>query len=156
MATVTKLSAEETRECGFTHKAIVRHTDLTGTAATSKVETLLSGLTAGTLVQAAAFRLVTPFDGGATTNLALDVGWNLAAGTDDPDGLLDNYEIHVDATEVLAGDGNGAAFATLRTGFAFQESGSIEALLTATGANLSALTTGEVWIYLSVVDLDNY
>lgn len=153
---VQALAAEETRQTGFTHVITVDHTDLTDTAATTKTLDLITGITAGKLVTGAAFRLQTPFDGGATSALALDVGWDLAAGTDDPDGLLDNYEIHADATEVLAGDGNGAAFATLRTGFAFQESGKITALFTATGGNLSALTTGTVHIFLSAFDLDDF
>jgi hypothetical protein len=50
---------------------------------------------------------VTAFDGGATSALALDVGHN-GATTDDADSILDNYEVHVDATEVMFGDGNGA------------------------------------------------
>ena len=108
--------------------------------------------TAGMLFDKAAYKLVTAFDGGATSALALDVGHN-GATTDDPDSLLDLYEIHVDATEVFYGDGNGAVFATLRTGYAALDAGNIEATFTATGANLTALTQGEVHIYLRVVDL---
>jgi hypothetical protein len=81
------------------------------------------------------------------------VGYDLAAGSDDPDAFLDNYEIHLDASEVLAGDGNGAVFATLRTGYAFQESAKITALFTATGGNLSVLTTGKVIVWLEVANI---
>jgi hypothetical protein len=148
---INKLSAEETRESGFTHKIEITHADLTAAAVTETL-TVLSGLTLGWLVRGAAFRLVEGFVGTDVTSLKLDVGWN-GATTDDPDGLLDNYEIATAGTEILAGDGNGAAFATLRTGFCPLEATSIEALFTATGANVSVLTAGEVHIYLAASDL---
>lgn len=145
------LSPEERAQSGFTHKAIITYEDLSGTAATTKTLTLAS-YSAGQLFHKAAYKLVTNFDGGATSALALDVGWN-GGTTDDPDGLLDNYEIHEDASEVKYGDGNGAAFATLRTGYAALDAGDLEALFTATGANLTALTQGEVHIYWAQTDL---
>lgn len=151
--TTSPLNSTEERSAGFNWLFKIPYTDLTGTAGLTKTVTLLSGLGVGHIVQNAAFYLRTAYDGGATTNLALDVGYDLAAGTDDPDAILDNYEIHVDATEILAGDANGVIFATLRTGYAFQESASITALFTAVGANLTALTQGEVWIFLRVADL---
>ena len=113
---------------------------------------MLAPYTAGTIVQQAAYRLVTAFDGGATSALALDVGHN-GATTDDPDSFLDNYEVHADATEITAGDGNGAVFATLRTGYAALDAGNYEATFTATGANLSTITSGEIHIFLKIVDL---
>jgi len=133
---------------GWTHVFVIPFTDLNTTAATTKTITLLS-LAVGDIVRNAAFCLTTPFDGGATSALSLDVGHN-GATVDDPDSLLDAYEIHLDATEILAGDANGAAFATLRTGFAPQEAADIEALFTATGGNLTLLTQGEIRIYLNV------
>jgi len=138
-------------QLGFTHRFEIPYTDLTGTASTS-VAISLATYAAGKGVTAAAYKLVTAFDGGATSALALDVGHN-GATTDDPDSILDNYEIHADATEVLYGDGNGAAFATLRTGYFPLDAGAYEATFTATGANLTVLTTGEVHIYLRIVDL---
>jgi hypothetical protein len=44
-------------------------------------------------------------------------------------------------------------FATLRTGYYPLDAGTYEALFTATGGNLSALTAGEVNIYLKLEDL---
>jgi len=148
---VTVLSNAQMAQMGFTHRFEIPYTDLTSTASTS-VAISLATYAAGKGVTAAAYKLVTPFDGGATSALALDVGHN-GATTDDPDSILDNYEIHVDATEVLYGDGNGAVFATLRTGYFPLDAGAYEATFTATGANLTALTTGEVHIYLNIVDL---
>jgi len=76
---VQTLAAEETRQTGFTHVISVYHTDLTDTAATTKTLNLITGLDAGHIVTGAAFRLQTPFDGGATNALVLDVGYDLAA-----------------------------------------------------------------------------
>jgi hypothetical protein len=149
---LTKLSAEETREYGFTHKVIITHPDLSATA-TTKTVNLLTGLVAGHLITGAAFRLVSGFVGTSVTNLTMQVGYDLAAGTDDPDGIIETVELATAGTEILAGDATGAIFATKRTGFAPQEACTITALFTATGANLSVLTAGEVHVYLSVVDL---
>lgn len=148
---VQNLMAQEARR--FTHRIEIDFSDLSA-AATTKTLDLVTGLGVGDIVLGAAYKLETPFDGGATSALALDVGYDLAAGTDDPDAILDNYQIHLDSTEVLAGDGNGAIFATLRTGYAFLESAKITALFTATGANLSELTAGKVIIWLEIASLD--
>jgi hypothetical protein len=82
----------------------------------------------------------------------MQVGYDLAAGTDDPDAFIKATEL-LAAGRILAGDGNGDVFATLRTGYAFQEAGDLEVLLTATGGNLSAMTAGEVRIYLQISKL---
>ena len=149
---ISKLSAEETRESGFTHKAAITYADFASVAATTKVHVVLSGLVAGFLVRNAAFLLVSGFVGASVTNLTLQLGWN-GTTSDDDNGLIEAVELATAGTEILAGDATGAAFATKRTGFAPQESAAIEALFTATGANLSVLTAGEVHIYLAVSDL---
>jgi hypothetical protein len=145
------LSNAQQAQMGFTHRFEVPFTDLNTTAGTS-LAVVLAPYVAGRGVTGAAFKLVTPFDGGATSALAMDVGHN-GATTDDPDSLLDNYEVHADATEILYGDGNGAVFATLRTGYFPQDAGNYEATFTATGGILTLLTQGEVHIYLNIVDL---
>lgn len=150
---VTKLSAEETRESGFTHKAVISHEDCDA-AATTQTFTLINDLTVGNIVRGAAFRLVEGFVGASVTNLTVHVGWN-GATADDADGILEAVELATAGTEILAGDANGAAFATKRTGFAPQETTDIEAVITATGANVSALTAGEVHIYLQIADLSS-
>lgn len=146
------LTEQERAATGFTHKYIIPYTDFTSIASTGG-NVVLESVTAGHMVTGGAFKLVTAFAGTSVTNVALDVGYDLAAGTDDPDAFIDNYEIAGAATEILYGDANGAAFATLRTGYCFLESADIECALTATGANLSALTAGEVHVYLGIVDL---
>ena len=147
-----QLSLNEQARTGFTHKFTIDYNDLVAAGAAATLAIQLAPYAAGTALLAAAYRLETAFDGGATSALALDVGHN-GASTDDPDSALDNYEIHVDATEVLFGDGNGAIFATLRTGYCPLDAGYFEALFTATGGNLNALTTGKIHIFLKIVDL---
>lgn len=136
---------------GFSHVFKITHADLSGTAATTKAQALVT-LPVGSLVRNAAFYLKTGFVGASVTNLTLELGWN-GATVDDPNGLIEAAELATAGTEILAGDATGVAFATKRTGFAPQESAGIEALFTATGANLTALTAGEVWVALDVVDL---
>jgi hypothetical protein len=146
-----RLTTEEAAASGFTHKAIVTYTELASTASTS-LAIALSAYTARTMFNAAAFKLVTAFDGTTTTSLTLKLGWN-GATTDDDDGLITAVELHNDATEILGGDGNGAAFATLRTGYVALDAGNLEVTFTATAANLTDLTSGEVHIYWRQVDL---
>lgn len=148
---VFALSNAQQAQLGFTHRFEVSYTDLSSTASTA-VAVALAAYVAGRGVTGAAFKLVTPFDGGATSALAMKVGHN-GASTDDDDSLIASVEVHLDATEVLYGDGTGAAFAAARTGYFPLDAGSYEATFTATGANLTALTTGEVHIYLNIVDL---
>ena len=152
MATYLQLNAADQARFGFTHKAVITFADLVALGAVASGTVALATYTAGLGCTKAAFRLVTAFTGGATSALALDVGHN-GATTDDPDSILDNYEVHSTGTEIFFGDGNGAVFATLRTGYYPLDAGSYEALFTATGANLNALTAGEVNIYLKLEDL---
>lgn len=142
---------EQAAASGFSHVCTIEYTDLNTTAGTTKTIELLTGMTVGVLVDKAAFYLETGFVGASITNLLVEVGWDSAA--DDADGLLAGYEAATAGTEILAGDGDGAAFATLRTGYAFVAAGEIEVLFTATGANLTALTAGKCHIFLHVTDL---
>ena len=135
---------------GFTHHFMIEYSDLTA-AATTQTVALLENLPIGTLVDKAAMYLETGFVGPSITNLLVEVGHDSAA--DDPDSLLAGYEIATAGTEILAGDGDGAAFAAARTGYAFVAAGSLTALFTATGANLSVLTSGKVHLFLAVRNL---
>ena len=144
------------RAGGWTHYWKITNADCTAGATTQTLQLLGSaqnGMAVGDIVRAAAFYLATPFAGTGLTNLTLQVGYDLAAGTDDPDAFIKATELLAAGSRVLAGDGNGDVFATLRTGFAFQEGGDLEALLTSTGGNLSAMTAGEVRVYLQISKL---
>lgn len=149
------LGEQEKADCGFTHKFVIPYTDMTSTAGTTLTIDLMS-VTAGTVVKNVAHKVVTNFDGGATSALTLDLGYDLAAGTDDPNGFIEAVSVHADGTPVAYGLANGAAFATKLTGYAFLEAATIDALFTATGANLTALTQGEVHVYVELADLTKY
>ena len=149
-----QLSSEE-RDGGFTHKFKIDYTDLVALGAVTSGAIALAAYVAGQACVKAAYKLVTAFDGGATSTMVLDVGHN-GATTDDPDSLLDNYVVHADGTEVAFGLGNGAAFATLNTGYVPLDAGSYEATFTSTDGNLDALTTGEIIILLGLVDLNKF
>ncbi len=145
---------QEKNDTGFTHKYVIPYTDMTSTAGTGLTVTL-DTYTAGTQFKDAAHKVVTAFDGGATSELTLKVGYD-GATTDNDDGLIEAVSIHVDATEVLYGGANGADFATKLNGYTALDAGILTATFTATGANLTALTTGEVHIYVKRVDLTKY
>jgi hypothetical protein len=148
---ITQLdSLEVARSAGFTHKIVITYADLASTAGTGLAIPLIA-YSAKAYFFNAAFRLVTAFDGTTTTNLAMILGWN-GATTDDDNGLIATVELHNDATEITGGDGTGVAFATKRTGYMALDAGNIEATFTATGANLTDLTSGEVHIYVGVCD----
>lgn len=149
---IEELSSQELNRTGFSHKAVITYDDLDGTAATSLALTV-GKIARGGLISAAGYRLVTAFDGTSTTNLVIDFGYDYASLTDDPDAFIDNLELHNDGTEILGSDGNGAVFATLRTGWQALEAADLEVLFTATGANLTDLTSGEVHVYWKQSDL---
>lgn len=171
------LSIQERITTGASHKVVITYEDLTDTAGTAKTLVPFTDGQARDIVNNVRFDLVTPFDGGSTSALALDFGYN-GASVDDADAFIDAVEIHKDATEILASLGVPAAPATdtvdgtygteestvitslrntinfLRAReYAAQETFQLEAVFTATGANLDTLTTGEVHIYFNLVRL---
>ena len=149
-----QLSSEE-RDSGFTHKFKITFADLVLAGAALTLAINLASYVPGQACVKAAYKLNTNFDGGATNSLLLDVG-HAGGTTTDVDSLLDAYQLHEDATEVPFGLGNGAAFATLNTGYVPLDSGYWQALFTAVGANLNTLTSGEVTILLGLVDLNKF
>lgn len=144
---ILSLSNNEAAPSGFTHKWEITHADLTAGATTQTLQ-LADGLTAGYLVQQAAYRVVTGFTGGSLSTMVIDVGYDLASGTDDPDAFIDNVSVFAAG----GGDGNGAVFATLRTGYYFAEGASVEVLFTGSH-NVDTATAGEVHVYLRLINL---
>ena len=162
---------------GRSHMAVIDYTDLSSTASTAKTLTL-GTYAARDFIGRFLYDLVTPFDGGATSEMTLKIGYNGAA-VDDDDAFLPATSVHVDATEILCANGAPAVvdtstvdetystaestvIASLRTkvnaliavlGLAAVEAGTIEAIFTATGANLTALTTGKIRIFFDWITL---
>jgi len=142
---ISELTLQEQVRTGCRYAAEIDHTDLSDTAATTKTLTFDAGGVLGDVVDRVLIDLVTEFDGGATSELTVQVGYDLAAGTDDPNGLAVAQSLHADATPINTG------VSTLAV--AFLESYSLTALFTATGANLSTLTAGRARIYFNKISL---
>lgn len=83
------------------------------------------------------------FDGGATSELTVKVGYNGTA-SDDDDAFVTATSIHADSgSKVLCATGAGTDNAA---GKSMTEAGTVEAVFTSTGANLDAFTSGKVYI----------
>lgn len=148
---IIQLSGAEQARTGFTHKFTIGYADLT-TAGAAHTVALLT-LANGQGIRGGAFRLASGWVGASVTNVTIKIGWDAATGSDDDDGLLEAVELATAGTEILAGDFTGAAFATKRTGYFAVEAATINAIFTATGANINVCTAGQVEVFLSVVDL---
>lgn len=172
---VIELSLEERVKTGCSHLAVVDFTDLNTTAGTGKTLTFFNYV-ARDLLGRLKMDLVTPFVGASITNLTVKVGYN-GATVDADDAFLALTELAGVATEILAANSTPAAVDTttvdqtysteestvinsLRTvvnklrgalGLAAQETGTVEAVFTSTGANLTALTAGRVKFFFDVL-----
>lgn len=147
------LPNETVAKTGFTDLVIIDYTDLVAKGATTSGVFSLSTYTAAAqLFGPVAAKLIAGFVGPSVTNLTLKIGHN-GGTTDDDDSLLEAIELATAGTEINSSGSNGAAFATKLTGYAPQDAGTIEATFTATGANLSVLTSGKVGILFTRTDL---
>lgn len=179
MPTVIPLSTIDTRLTGATHLIKVPYTDLTA-AATSQTLDLIASIPANTLFQYRGHVLISDFDGPSITELTVAVGYNLSSGTDDADGFQAATSICGAATEIDAspeeitdvdastvdttyGTEESTVIASLRTKLnallklqpvCHNVAWDLEAVFASTGANLSVLTSGEVWFLVSAVNLD--
>lgn len=153
---------------GCSHMIRLKVADLLTLAAAAGATTSLTvpvaPYVARDVIDRAMFDLVTPFDGGATSELTVKFGYN-GATVDDDDAFIEARSIHLDATEILA-DAGSADTATIdntygsqeagvlgslraKRPFAAQEAGTLELVFTSTGANISALTAGEIIVYFN-------
>ena len=148
---IFELSDAQRAHHGFSHRFELTYADLTDTAGTGKTITLMA-YTAGMGVINAASKIVTNFDGGATSELTIKVGFD-GATTDDDDGIIEARSVHADATYITYGDATGAVFATKRTGYFPLDAGNYTILFTATGANPSTLPQGAIHVYLPIANL---
>lgn len=188
---VQELGIEEMARLGATHRVIVKAEDINGTgtgygalsaaaaAATTGILNPWASAAAGNQVQFVGGRLVTAFDGTSTTGLTLQIGYDLASGTDDADALLAATEIHNDATEInyFPQEVADVSSSSVDETYGTQEStavinaiaainamlkqlrtvhaaaSDIDLLFTSTTANLDDVTTGEVHLLFRMVDL---
>jgi hypothetical protein len=152
--TVKQLNILETQgQLGFNRVARINFSDISA-AATSATVKLSVAVPAGSLLKNFSHKIITNFDGGATSALVIDVGHN-GATIDDPDAYIDNVSIHADGTPINTAVGAGASNVG---GFLAREATDLEAVFTATGANTSVLTQGEVeirWLEIPASVLDS-
>jgi hypothetical protein len=148
---IFELSDAQRARLGFSHRFEITYADLTAAAATQTLD--LFTYTAGMGVTNAAAKLVSGWVGASITAVTFEAGWN-GATTDDPNGIIEAYEVATAGTELLYQDGTGAAFATKRTGYYPLDAGVYTCLFTATGANIGVNTAGEIHLYLNIVDIN--
>jgi hypothetical protein len=120
--------------------------DLNTTAAVTKTMPILpvaGTYPAGTMMECIGLIIVTPFIGAALSALTLQVG----DGTD-PDRLCTAA-----LANLLVGGYSAMPRSVGTQPFVFASADTIDALVTATGANLTALTAGEVAILLRIIDM---
>ena len=140
METVNLGTVQE-RADGWTNFYRIVLADLSGTGATSLVVNLTT-LAVGDYVRLAAYYLQTAFTSGTITALKLDVGVNGAATT------LINQAETLTATPAACAIWNGAS--ADGGGYITTATKTLQAQFTATGGNLTALTAGEVWIWIAI------
>ena len=143
--TIVPLPYESQAKSGFTHKINITHADLTAAATTETIELLTAP--AGGVVRKVAFRVNTAFDGGVTSTMTLQVGDGV-----DPNRYVTAQVVHVDGTEILSWIESNA---TDSAPYSYVAADTVDALFTATGANVSVLTAGDMDIYVQIFDLDD-
>ena len=174
MPSLQKIDSQAAAARGYSHEYLVQFTDLNDTAGTAKTLTACDDLPAGTRVQLLGYQVDTLFDGGATSELTVAVGWDLASGTDDSDGLMAAASIHADATPIrygppavadvdastvdnTYGQQENDVITSLRSRVntelkrpvkVFNDTADLNFVFTSTGANLTALTAGRVRFFL--------
>lgn len=145
---VYELPAETKAATGFTHKAIVTHSDLTVSAADTDQTIALLSVAAGDVVEKAAIKLVTPFED-ASDAAFNDTKVQVGDGTD-TDEYIAATQVNVNGTEVLFA-------ANVNTvPFAYTAADTVDLLVESmTAKSLSELDAGEIHIYLAVTKLSS-
>jgi len=141
-----KFSIAESAVHGATHRVTVTYADLSGTAATSLdtqllPETASTTLPADTTLELISCKVVTAFVGASITVLTLKIGDD----TDDDRYMTTTYGDLLTATQ------RSIPRAVLTQPFTLTSADTIDAIFTATGANLTALTAGQVDLYVRIV-----
>lgn len=136
---------------GATHRLTIKYTDLTDTAATSLTtaifpETDSTTFPIGCQVQVLGCKVSTAFAGGAVSALTLKIG----DGGDDDRYMTTTYGDLFTATHRAIPAG------VTTQPYVYAAADTVDAIFTATGANLTALTAGQVDIYLKFLPVANW
>ena len=145
---VFELPAETKAATGYTHKAVVTHSDLTESTADTDQTLSLLALEAGDVVTTAAWKLVTPFKDASDSALN-DTKVQLGDSSDD-DEYVAATQVNENGTEVLFA-------ANVNTvPFAYTAADTVDLLVESmTAKSLSELDAGEIHIYLAVTKLSS-
>jgi hypothetical protein len=152
MASIERLANEERLATGATHKIKLSFTDIKSETSGTAFEifpkiTENPTFPKGTRILACAVRVPTLFVAASMTACALVIG----DGGDD-DRFLASSSIGGTGSSATAGDWYGHPQTTCP--FTYKDADTVDAKVTATGAALSALTAGELEIYLTVQELN--
>lgn len=143
---VYELPAETKAATGFTHKAVVTHTDITETAADTDQTIALLTVAAGDVVDKAAYKLVTAFSDASDAALN-DTKVSVGDGGD-VDRFVTASQVNVNGTEVLyKANANTASYA-------YTAADTVDLLVESmTAKSLSDLDAGEIHVFLAVTKL---
>ena len=146
--TVFELPANTKSATGFTHKAIIDHTDITETTADTDQTFELLAVAAGDIVEKAAYKLVTAFSDASDSALN-DTKVQVGDGAD-TDRFIAATQVNVNGTEVLyAANAN-------TTSYAYTAADTVDLLVESmTAKSLSDLDAGEIHVYLAVTKLSD-
>ena len=141
-----ELPAETKAASGFTHKAVVTHSDITESTADTDQTIALLSVAAGDVVEKAAYKLVTAFSDASDAALN-DTKVQVGDGAD-TDRYIAATQVNVNGTEVLfAANAN-------TTAYAYTAADTVDLLVESmTAKSLSELDAGEIHIYLAVSKL---
>lgn len=141
-----ELPIETKASTGFTHKAIVTHSDLTVTTADADQTLELLSVAAGDVVEKAAIKLVTPFEDLSDTALN-DTQVQLGDGGD-TDRFVTATQVNDNGTEVYYKSHANT------TAFAYTSADTVDLLVESMAAkSLVDIDAGELHVYLSVTKL---
>lgn len=146
-----ELPAETKAATGFTHKVIVTHDDLTDTDASQTIN--LIPVTAGTVVQRAASRLVTSFDSSDAASITTTFKLGHNDTTADDDAFIVSQETNPSGT-VVSYRANPAATPFVFVAGTAASPKYIQALVdTTAGDSLADHNAGEIHFFLRIADL---
>lgn len=145
---VYELPANTKAATGFTHKAVVTHSDLTETTADADQTIALLSVAAGDVVEKAAYKLVTAYSD-ASDAAFNDTKVQVGDGGD-TDRFIAATQVNENGTEVLfAANAN-------TTAYAYTAADTVDLLVESmTAKSLSELDAGEIHIYLAVTKLSS-
>jgi hypothetical protein len=148
---IIPLTTEERAASGFTHKVVITYSDLTSETSGAACE-IFPKLTSssptipiGSRVHACALRVVTLFVAASMTDLSVTIGDGGSANR-----FLTSSEVGGTTSPVAAGIWYETFAAAPHI---YTAADTIDITPTATGAALSALTAGEIHVYLGVTDM---